>query len=91
MTNALYITLRNVTKYYFVDKQRKMTSNGWKQLTNISLGTLGRNYGLRCLLMPLHVSSIHATDLLVSRFDNSILECTDISERVLVNSSVLRG
>ena len=31
----------------------------------------GRNYSLRCLLMPLHVSSIHATYLLVSRFDIS--------------------
>ena len=40
MTNSLHITLRNVTKYYFVDEQRKMTSNGCKKHTNISFGTL---------------------------------------------------
>ena len=33
MTNSLGITLKNVTKCYFVDKQRRMTSNGWKQLS----------------------------------------------------------
>ena len=34
------ITLKNVIKYYFVDKERKMSSDGWKQLSKISIGTL---------------------------------------------------
>ena len=57
MTSLSYITLRSVTKYYFVDKKRKITPNGWKQLLiSRSVPFSGRNQ------MPLHVSSIHVAD-----------------------------
>ena len=62
MTNALCVTLKNVTKYYFVDKQWKITSNGWKQLYNISFGPLDEII-VQCLLTPKRVTPIHrATD-----------------------------
>ena len=62
-------TLKNVSKYYFVDKQRKMTGkekwlekkNGWKQLSNISFGKIivcDACSSCHCMYHP----SIHATD-----------------------------
>ena len=56
MTNALCVTLKNVSKYYFVDKQRKMTSNGWKKfkLYNISFGI---PFGRNCSAMPSHAKA----------------------------------
>ena len=61
VTNSFCITLKNVTKYYFVDKQRNMTSNGWSTFLISRSVPFRRNYSLRCLLMSLRVSSIQAT------------------------------
>ena len=62
-TNSLYKTLRIVTKYYFVDKQRKWLPMAGNNLLISRSVPFGRNCSLRCLLMPLNVSSIHATYL----------------------------
>ena len=51
-----------VIKYYFVDKQSKWLPMAGNSCLKSRSVHFGRNYSLQCLLMPLRVSSIHATD-----------------------------